>query len=279
MWEKFKKWCFENQPDTEPNGRIIRFGLLMAIPILLWLLTGLFTIVSYLEVPDSPGTFGDMFGSVNALFSGMALAGIVYTIFIQKKEFQLQREELKLQRKESKLTREVFIIQRFETTFFNLINLHHDIVKSLSIKIPVPENHHFTRLTDKQERREFDGRYVFEKIATDINSMHKKPENLQDTLNLIFRDNYYVLLAQYLRNLRRIAEIIYSEESLKGTKDEYIKTLQSQISFFEQQVIAYFMLWVGKDRETEHLNYTIEYERNIFIHDEDYTKFSEIFKR
>ncbi|MEY9096262.1 hypothetical protein [Paenibacillus sp. RC84] len=276
---KFKKWSFENQPDTAPNGRIIRFGLLMTIPIVLWLLTGIITIVSYLGVPDSPGTFGDMFGSVNALFSGMALAGIVYTIFIQKKEFQLQREELKLQREESKLTREVFITQRFETTFFNLINLHHDIVKSLSIKIPAPVNHHITKFTIEQERREFDGRYVFEKIALDIIKEHKKPENLQDALNLVFKDNYYVLLAPYLRNLRRIAEIIYSEESLKGTKDEYIKTLQSQISFFEQQVIAYFMLWVGKDRETEHLNYTIEYKRNIFIYEEDYTKFSEIFKR
>ena len=101
MWKKFKNWCLENQQEAEPSDRIIRFGLVMAIPIVLWLLTGLITIVSYLGVPDSPGSFGDMFGSVNTLFSGMALAGIVYTIFNQKKEFQLQREELRLQREES----------------------------------------------------------------------------------------------------------------------------------------------------------------------------------
>jgi len=101
VWKKFKNWCLENQQEAEPSDRIIRFGLVMAIPIVLWLLTGLITIVSYLGVPDSPGSFGDMFGSVNTLFSGMALAGIVYTIFNQKKEFQLQREELRLQREES----------------------------------------------------------------------------------------------------------------------------------------------------------------------------------
>lgn len=45
------------------------------------------------------GTFGDMFGAVNSLFSGLAFAGVIYAIL-------LQREELKLQRKELELTRE-----------------------------------------------------------------------------------------------------------------------------------------------------------------------------
>jgi uncharacterized membrane protein len=40
------------------------------------------------------GTFGDMFGSVNALFSGLAFAGIIITILLQRKELALQRNEL-----------------------------------------------------------------------------------------------------------------------------------------------------------------------------------------
>jgi hypothetical protein len=44
--------------------------------------------------PTERGTFGDMFGSVNALFSGLALAGIILTILLQRKELKLQREEL-----------------------------------------------------------------------------------------------------------------------------------------------------------------------------------------
>ena len=39
--------------------------------------------------------FGDSFGAINTLFSGMAFAGIIYTILLQRKELQLQREELK----------------------------------------------------------------------------------------------------------------------------------------------------------------------------------------
>lgn len=55
---------------------------------------------------ESRGQFGDMFGGINALFSGIALGGIVYTIFLQKQELGLQREELKLTRDELKRTAE-----------------------------------------------------------------------------------------------------------------------------------------------------------------------------
>jgi hypothetical protein len=55
-----------------------------------------------LLIPDwtHRGTFGDMFGAVNALFSGLAFAGIIYTITLQRQELSLQREELALTRNE-----------------------------------------------------------------------------------------------------------------------------------------------------------------------------------
>lgn len=49
---------------------------------------------------DERGTFGDMFGAVNALFSGLALAGVIYTILLQRHELALQRKELELTREE-----------------------------------------------------------------------------------------------------------------------------------------------------------------------------------
>lgn len=54
--------------------------------------------------PELRGTFGDMFGSVNALFSGLAFAGIILTIFLQSKELSLQREELSYTREELRRT-------------------------------------------------------------------------------------------------------------------------------------------------------------------------------
>jgi hypothetical protein len=48
------------------------------------------------------GTFGDMFGAINALFSGFAFIGVVYAILMQRTELSLQREELSLTRNELK---------------------------------------------------------------------------------------------------------------------------------------------------------------------------------
>lgn len=56
----------------------------------------------YFALPDwaSRGQFGDVFGSVNALFSGLAFTGLIYTVFLQREELALQRKELELTRQE-----------------------------------------------------------------------------------------------------------------------------------------------------------------------------------
>lgn len=46
------------------------------------------------------GIFGDMFGAINTLFSGLAFAGVIYAIFLQSEELALQRTELQLTRDE-----------------------------------------------------------------------------------------------------------------------------------------------------------------------------------
>lgn len=46
------------------------------------------------------GVFGDSFGVLTSLFSGLAFSGMIITILLQKEELVLQREELKENRKE-----------------------------------------------------------------------------------------------------------------------------------------------------------------------------------
>jgi hypothetical protein len=48
--------------------------------------------------------FGETFGALEALFSGLAFAGLIYTIALQRRELQLQREELRLTRDELRRT-------------------------------------------------------------------------------------------------------------------------------------------------------------------------------
>jgi hypothetical protein len=50
--------------------------------------------------------FGEMFGGLNTFFSGLAFAGVIYAILLQRKELKLQREELELTRNELKRSAE-----------------------------------------------------------------------------------------------------------------------------------------------------------------------------
>lgn len=60
------------------------------------------------------GIVGDMFGAVNALFSGLAFAGLIYTITVQSKELKLQRESIDMQTQELSLQRKVIEMQTNE---------------------------------------------------------------------------------------------------------------------------------------------------------------------
>ncbi len=43
-------------------------------------------VIHFFPLPADVGAFGDMFGAVNALFSGLALAGVVYALILQDDE-------------------------------------------------------------------------------------------------------------------------------------------------------------------------------------------------
>lgn len=87
---------------------------LILFPILLvfggWGFT-LYAGLQYFDTWAKRGQFGDLFGSVNALFSGLAFAGLIIAVFLQRQELALQREELKLQREEMGLAREQLTAQ------------------------------------------------------------------------------------------------------------------------------------------------------------------------
>lgn len=89
---------------------IWRVGVIFLGVVLLWLLTPIVTskIVAGLDADAmaTRGQFGDLFGSINALFSGLAFAGVVVAIWLQREELKLQREELRLQRLEVAANRE-----------------------------------------------------------------------------------------------------------------------------------------------------------------------------
>ncbi len=108
------------------------------------------------------GTFGDSFGALNALFSGLAFAGLIVTLIMQKDELSMQREELDEAKQELrqqsigfKKQNKTLKLQRFESTFFNMLNLQETITRNL----------HYD-CSDGGDSFECDGRMVFNKFYT-----------------------------------------------------------------------------------------------------------------
>jgi hypothetical protein len=99
--------------------------------LVLWTACGLFAwFVLGPERALGRGEFGDMFGAVNALFTGLAFAGVIITVLMQRDELALRRTELELTRDEMKEQRAqleaqavALYQQNFENTFFQLIRL------------------------------------------------------------------------------------------------------------------------------------------------------------
>ena len=75
-----------------------------------WLLTPYLGRLLFDELAER-GQFGDLFGSVNALFSGLAFVGLIFAILLQSQELALQRQELQLQREEMKASRKQLAAQ------------------------------------------------------------------------------------------------------------------------------------------------------------------------
>jgi hypothetical protein len=76
---------------------VLVVGLWMWLP---WYLT------QELKEVSQKALFGDVYGSVSALFTGLAFAGLIFTIILQQRQINLQREEFFRQLAEMKMSRE-----------------------------------------------------------------------------------------------------------------------------------------------------------------------------
>ncbi len=77
----------------------IKISVLIIIVFVVWFLSAIGSIL-FLPKWEERAQLGDMFGSVNSLFSGLAFAVLIYTMWLQRTELTLQRQELELTRQE-----------------------------------------------------------------------------------------------------------------------------------------------------------------------------------
>lgn len=171
-------------------------------------------------MPDR-GTFGDMFGVVNALFSGLAFAGIIVTLFLQKDELALQREELKQTREELRGQKEQLALQNqamkkqnFENTFFQMLRLHNEIINSIDV----------TERRSPSVTINHSGRDCFA-------CFHEELKKLDTSEHEAYFESKLSELGHYYRNLYHIIKFVHNSDV--EDKKFYTNLVRAQLSTYE----------------------------------------------
>lgn len=97
-----------NQIKTAETWNKLGIALAILLVVCITYPLVLYTIMHSIR-PDALtkcGLFGDMFGALNAFISGCAFCGVIFSLYQQKIQLELQREDLKLQRNDLALQRE-----------------------------------------------------------------------------------------------------------------------------------------------------------------------------
>jgi hypothetical protein len=179
-----------------------------------------------------------MFGSVNALFSGLAFAGVIYAIFLQRRELFLQRQELEQTREELKGQKvqlqkqnENIRLQRFENTYFNLIDLHHNYIDNIFVP-------GFGNDKGRNSFQEFDRKYTgIRKNNVNVNNQSSLKDAIFEA-NKVFRKDYPNYLDIYIRNVKNILDFVDKTNNIDKTF--YASLFQSQLSNIEIKFIHFF---------------------------------------
>ena len=202
--------------------------------------------------------------SANVLIAGLAFVGLMHslnkqqeTIDLQHEDLILQRDEMKLARSEMEFQNDTLRIQRFENTFFNMLQLHHQIVTQIDVQLydkPEEDVPNFLRETKSYANRDaFEKLYYHLKEYYNKNSAKKQIGTNEarydlDEINeiyLSFYDMYKTDLGHYFRNLYRIIKIIdttkFDEDVIKNfqIKYSYTSIVRSQLSDYELLLLFY----------------------------------------
>ncbi|NMR34756.1 hypothetical protein HIO71_11115 [Chryseobacterium aquaticum] len=175
------------------------------------------------------GIFGDMFGAANALFTGLSFTGLIITILLQRQELKETRDEFIKQN-------ETLINQKFENTFFNLINNHHQIVSDMRSK-------EYTMKQGQKFYTYFEGRAVFEHMFSILLNNLDDDISTYDIKYLDFYRKFGYKFIHYVKNLYQIIKLVdendFNVVDHEKQKLKYISIIWSQLSDHEIALLFY----------------------------------------
>ena len=177
--------------------------------------------------------FGDSFGVLTSLFSGLAFAGLIWAIFLQKQELRLQRKELELTRKEFEGQRLQFKVNRLTDIIYKQVHHFHTISQNLLFELPPPhkkEEKNLTEISLWLQRQ-------LENIADD-----KKEKLTKESANQLFQTVIYTLL----KNSNNFC-YVYNKLSESCNLIRYILITDELYSDVLNELKNIFFINIGRD--------------------------------
>jgi hypothetical protein len=174
------------------------------------------------------GVFGDSFGVVTSLFSGLAFAGIIVTILLQRQELTESRE--------------IFKLQRFEGSFFRLLDFYRKNLDDIKIT-----DHHYGHIYNGVDALSF--------VCKKLNEAMKKYNDflaIEDGRKIyemqLFIEVQKILIrqARYLGTLQCILELI-ERDMEQDERIPYWNILAAQLTAIEVKYIFYCCLVSDQD--------------------------------
>jgi hypothetical protein len=204
------------------------------------------------------GQLGDFFGGLlNPVFSLFAFFALLLTIVLQTKELSLSTQELA---KSAQALREQSVSlkkQNFETTFFQMVRLHNDIIADMDTQASNTKKIVKGRDCFNQFYYRFTNHYN-EALKKE---MYQSQENLIDIAYNSFFKEYQHEIGHYFRNLYTIIKFVHNSDV--ENKKQYTSIVRAQLSSYELFMLFYNCIWSGGREKFKHLVEEYELLENL----------------
>ena len=179
------------------------------------------------------GQRGDFFGGfMNPILTLFTFTAFIYTIALQRKELYESRIQFKRSADALASQNEAIRLQNYQASFFHLLGVHNDIVKSIEVEDPA-DGH-----AKKSGRAAF--QVIYSKVRRIYREKRKKFPTAGDQRALIFA--YGAVYREHQYELGHYMRFLYN--SIRMLKDnpnseQFIKLIRSQLSNQELLVLYY----------------------------------------
>ena len=194
------------------------------------------------------GVFGDFIGGLlNPIFALFAFFALLITIHIQSKELAFSAEQLEKSAKALTDQNKALQLQNFESTFFQMVRLHNDIVNGMHFHdLGVGPNELRSRDCFKEYYRMFHIHYDHALSQAKV----------QDPLTIIeeayeaFFQERQADVGHYFRNLYTVIKFV--DQSAMENQKRYTSIVRAQLSSYELALLFYNCLWrIGRKKFKE----------------------------